>query len=123
LLAQYWCKIDKWDQETLSTKWPFLFTFVKDQSQSVHDVLTIVDTTSLFHLPLSVEAMSEYHQFFTLIQGMHLTDEKDKWTVSNTASRYKVSSTYKNLMQQGTVLPAIAWLWKSCCQDKHKVFF
>jgi hypothetical protein len=67
--------------------------------------------------------MNEYQQFLNLLQGMHLTDDKDKWIVTTAAPGYSVASAYKTLMQQESVLPAILWLWKSCCQDKHKVFF
>jgi hypothetical protein len=72
---------DKWTLEVLSLKWPFLFTFVKDASQSVWDVVTIADAASLFHLPLSVQAMAGYHKFVDLIQITQLSQEMDNWTV------------------------------------------
>jgi hypothetical protein len=33
----------------------------------------------------------------------------------------QVSTAYQSLMRQN--MHAITWLWKSCCHDKHKVFF
>jgi hypothetical protein len=67
--------------------------------------------------------MTKYHQFVHLIHDTHLSREKDKWIVATADFGYKVSSLYKTLMQQDVVLHAISWLWKSCCQDKHRVFF
>jgi hypothetical protein len=114
---------DKWSLEVLSAKWPFLFTFVKDPSQSVWDVINTIDVSTLFHLPLSIQVVTKYHQFVHLIHDTHLSQEKDKWIVATADFGYKVSTLYKTLMQQDVVIHAISWLWKSCCQDKHRVFF
>jgi hypothetical protein len=87
------------------------------------DVINTADVATLFHLPMLVQAMPEYHQFVHLIHDTQLLQEKDKWIVTTAAPGYSVASAYKTLMQQESVLPAILWLWKSCCQDKHEVFF
>jgi hypothetical protein len=114
---------DLWSLEILSTKWPYLFTFAKDISISVKNVIATEEFPSLFHLPLSAQAMEEYQQFLSLVQETQVSLEKDKWTVTVAAPGYQVSSMYRDLMKQGPVLPIISWLWKTCCQDKHKVFF
>jgi hypothetical protein len=114
---------DLWNNEILSRKWPFVFTFVKDITICVKNVLTIVEIPSLFHLSLSTKAMNEYQQLLSLIQETQISLEKDKWSVTAAAPGYKVSYMYKDLMKQGPVLPVISWLWKICCQEKHKVFF
>jgi hypothetical protein len=51
---------DLWDTKILSTKWPYLFTFAKDISISIKNVLATEEIPSLFHLPLSTQAMDEY---------------------------------------------------------------
>jgi hypothetical protein len=56
-----------WSLEVLSNKWPFLFTFVKDASHSVQDLINTDDAATLFHLPLSLQAMAEYHHFVQLV--------------------------------------------------------
>jgi hypothetical protein len=121
LTVLFWT--DLWSCEMLSTKWPYLFTFAKDISISVKNAIATEEYPSLFHLPLSIQAMGEYQQFITLIQETHVSLDKDKWAVTVAAPGYQVSSMYKDLMKQGHVLPIISWLWKTCCQDKHKVFF
>jgi hypothetical protein len=73
-------------------------------------------------LPLSTQAIGEYQQFLSLIQETQISLEKDKWTMTAAAPGYKVSSMYKDLMKQWHALPIISWLWKSCGQEKHKVF-
>jgi hypothetical protein len=114
---------DLWSDTVLATKWPYLFTFAKDTTISVKMVLLTEEIPSLFHLPLTIQALEEYQQLLGLIQDTQISLEKDKWTVISAAPGYKVSSMYKDLMTQGPVLPILSWLWKSCCQEKHKVFF
>jgi hypothetical protein len=106
---------DLWSNVVLSTKWPYLFTFAKDTTISVKNVLLTEEISSLFHLPLTIQAMSEYQQLLGLIQDTQVSLEKDKWAVTTAAPGYKVSSMYKDLMNQGPVLPILSWLWKSCC--------
>jgi hypothetical protein len=107
----------------LAQKWQFLFTFAKNVSLSVWDVINTPNTAELFHLPLSVQAMHEYNALLHLVHTTQLSQDKDNWIVTDNGSGYKVSSAYRSLTKYDPVIPAIKWLWKSCCQDKHRVFF
>jgi hypothetical protein len=114
---------DKWGQEILAQKWQFLFTYVKNVSHSVWDVFNTPNTVELFHLPLSVQAMEEYIDLLDLVLTTHLSQDKDNWTFAENGTGYKVSSAYMPLTKHDPVISAIKWLWKSCRQDKHRVFF
>jgi hypothetical protein len=107
----------------LAQKWQFLFTFAKNESLSVWDVINSADIAELFHLPLSVQAMNEYNALLHLVHTTQLSQDKDSWRVTDSGPGYKVSSAYRSLTKHDPVIPAIKWLWKSCCQDKHRVFF
>lgn len=36
---------------------------------------------------------------------------------------FKASSIYRHLSVQTYVLPVLKWIWNTCCQLKHKIFF
>jgi hypothetical protein len=77
--------IDLWNTDVLSIRWHFLFTFVKDTTLFVKNVLTTVEVSSLFHLSLSIQAMDEFQQFLSLIQETQIFLEKDKWSATAAA--------------------------------------
>jgi hypothetical protein len=67
--------------------------------------------------------MEEYIDLLDLVLTTHLSQDKDNWTFAENGTGYKVSSAYMPLTKHDPVISAIKWLWKSCRQDKHRVFF
>ena len=47
----------------------------------------------------------------------------DIWQFTPGQVTYKVSTAYATLTIAPEIIPAIKWLWKTCCQLKHKIFF
>jgi hypothetical protein len=47
----------------------------------------------------------------------------DQWSYIWGNSTNSVSKVYNHLLGQEYVHPTFRWIWKSCCQSKHKVFF
>jgi hypothetical protein len=76
-----------------------------------------------FHLPLSEEAFGELLQLQTILHYVGFSEENDQWLPFSSSSVFKVSKAYKMVIGTHIVNPAIKWLWKTCCQYKHKVFF
>lgn len=57
-----------------------LYSFAKSKIRKVQKALTITNTSSLFHLPLSVEACSQLQQVTQLLESLILTQGKDYWS-------------------------------------------
>jgi hypothetical protein len=114
---------DKWATQTLQVTWPQLFSFVNNESISIQDALQYADISDLLYLPVSEEAMIQMNLFQAMLQSLVPTDGSDSWTIFGSNKTYKVSRMYKNMMQNNGAIPALEWMWKSCCQQKHKVFF
>ena len=52
-----------------------------------------------------------------------LTDDKDKWTLNWGSNRFASYKVYWLMIGHSILHSVYKWLWKSCCQPKHKVFF
>jgi hypothetical protein len=105
---------------------PRLFSFAKNEDSTVASLSLCQDLDDFgdhFHLPLSEEAFGELLQLQTLMHSVPFSDDKDQWLPFSSSSVFNVSKAYKALMGTHIVNPAIKWLWKTCCQYKHKVFF
>jgi hypothetical protein len=78
---------------------------------------------SLFALPLSEEACAEFLTFQDTLQAVALQTEDDSWSFFGPASKFHVSKAYKLLMGNSIIHEAFHWMWRSCCQDKHRVSY
>lgn len=115
--------MDPLQGQSLQSVWPQLFYFAKSQHFSMHQVHTLEDVASLFHLPLLVEAFSQFQQFEVLLDGIALGDDPDSWQFPANTLHFKVDQAYKLLSRDSTPILAISWLWKTCNQLKHKNFY
>jgi hypothetical protein len=79
--------------------------------------------SGLFHLPLSEEALPQFHLFQAMLLNLEQVVGPDVWTVFGNYVSTKASKVYQSLMDLGGTIPALKWMWKGCCQQKHKVFF
>jgi len=52
-----------------------------------------------------------------------LNEEPDVWAYIWNAETFSVNKAYKQLSGFSHPHPAFKWIWKSACQNKHKVFF
>lgn len=114
---------DNWNGEQKATTWPHLFSFAKNQQLSILDLWQTDDLTEHFHLPLSEEAYEQFQELEQFLQDLTITTEYDQWQLPVGANCYKVSTVYKLLSPAPDILPALRWLWKTCCQLKHKIFY
>ena len=80
----------------------------------------------LFHLPLSNQA---YQQFLLLEEVCHdlrqseFLHMSDTWSYIWGNSNFSASKAYRVIIGVKQVPPHFAWIWKSSCQPKHKMFF
>jgi hypothetical protein len=113
---------DSWSDTPLKLKWPHLFSFAKNGSISIKEALASPHIPDLFHLPISEEALVQLNLFQVMLQDLMPHADNDSWTVLGNSSLH-VSKVYNKLMGDVRAVPALDWMWKGCCQQKHKVFF
>jgi hypothetical protein len=112
---------DLWSQNCLQHSLPRLFSFSKDESITVvADMQALQLLPDHFHLPILVEALAEFNQLHEILGAL---PDLDQWLVFGSELVFKVVEAYKRSMGQHMVSVAIKWIWSSCCQSKHKVFF
>jgi hypothetical protein len=76
----------------------------------------------LFQLPLSEEAYAQLLLLEERVEQQHLTGESDWWIYIWGTSHFSSQKAYRHLLGHAEVHATFNWLWKSCCQNKHKVF-
>lgn len=59
----------------------------------------------------------------TFLQDMVLSEHYDRWQFPVGAKEYKVAKAYQILSGNHSPMPVLQWIWKSCCQLKHKIFY
>ena len=114
---------DLWDGHVHSQIFPELFSFAKNKRVTFSKAFHTEPLHTLFLLPLSVEA---YNQFLLLeikLDNFQLSVEKDWWTYIWGTPHFSSQKAYRHLLGHADAHPVFKWLWKSCCQNKHKVFF
>jgi hypothetical protein len=114
---------DSWSGQSLKQQLPHLFSFAKFGESSVLQAIGLDALEDHFHLPLSVEAYAEFNTMLGLLEDLPNSQANDTWTAFGNSTSSKVSAAYKLLMGQRIFCPALKWLWKTCSQSKHKVFF
>ena len=114
---------DIWEGQVCAQIYPELFSFAKIKHLSLQKVLSITSIEQLFHLPLSSEAYSQLLLLCDKLDGLHLNSDQDIWTYIWGSPLFSSSRAYKHLTGYTTVPSTYMWLWKNCCQHKHKVFF
>ena len=90
---------------------------------SINMALSAEGTESLFHFPLSQLAAQQLVEIAENLNSLSDTDEKDIWTYIWGSPFFSTSKAYSHLTGHLQVHPLFHKLWKSSCQNKHKVFF
>lgn len=57
------------------------------------------------------------------MDSLNLTEQTNIWTHIWNSGIYSSQKAYAHLIGTRQVHPAFSWLWKSCSQNKRKVFF
>jgi hypothetical protein len=102
---------------------PHVASFDLSLDISIKTALT-TPLTDLFHRPLTESAYTEFQIFSEQVVALDINNDHDKWTYSR-GNNFFVSKAYATFMttKYPTPLhPAFSWLWKPCCQQKHRVF-
>jgi hypothetical protein len=114
---------DLWNDAIPELNFPELYSFAKKKQISVQEAKNTVDLPNLFHLPLSEEAFAQLSQLQDLLDSIQISEDKDQWLYIWNSGHFSSSKAYKSLSGHCWVHPAFKWLWRSCCQSKHRVFF
>jgi hypothetical protein len=115
--------LDVWDSHFLSIQWPELYSFVRNKNIAIFQAAHSSSVQDLFHLPLSEEAFEQYQDFNVLVAGLQLQEDSDIWSYIWGSLVFTPRKAYAHLIGDRPVDRAFKWLWKSCCQNKRKIFF
>jgi hypothetical protein len=99
-----------------------LFSFVKNKLLSFQTVHQTEPLHSLFHLPISEEAFAQLEQLQQLLNNQVISDNLDWWQYIWGNNQFSSKKAYLHLTGHAQVPQVFEWLWKSSCQNKHKVF-
>ena len=114
---------DLWGSDVLANKFPELLSFAKKRHIPFIHGHTQNPLHSLFTLPLSAQAHSQLPLLHQELNEITLNEELDVWAYIWNAETFSVNKAYKQLSGFSHPHPAFKWIWKSACQNKHKVFF
>ena len=115
--------MDLWDGQVHSQSYSELFSFAKNKRVTFNKEFHTEPLHLLFHLPLSVETYNQFLLLENKVDNFQLTADKDWWTYIWGTSQFSSQKAYRHLLGHADTHPVFRWLWKSCCQNKHKVFF
>ena len=114
---------DSWDDQRLDSTFPELFSFAKCKSITVALAGQQEDISRLFHTPLSIPAHGQFLVLSDKLASLQLLENQDDWRYSWGSPCFSTKRVYNLLSGQRQVHDSFRWLWKSCSQPKHKVFF
>lgn len=112
-----------WNNLLLSHLFPQLCSYAKDPNITVQRACQTENLLSLFHLPLPEEAFQQYQDLGLIINDLQLEQAPDQWIYIWGSALFSSRKIYKHLSGSHQAHPAFRCLWKSCCQNKRKVFF
>ena len=122
--ALFWS--DLWHTNCLNQLFPHLYSFVRDQSLSVQNVLMFEYLEDLFHLPLTQEAFLEFElmeEICDTLRSSASNEHLDTWSYMWGNNIFSVAKAYKILIGVKIVPAHFNSIWKCSAQPKHKVFF
>ena len=118
---------DNWQLDdqvsSLQFRFPRLFSYVKDPWITIKEFLDSQDMFQHFHLPLSSQAFDELTILQSMLGGLiRAPGSKDIWFWKGTAKGYSPKLFYSHTFVSESFNPLTAWIWKSSCTMKIKVF-
>jgi exonuclease III len=99
---------DNWSTPKLATMAPHLLSFAINPAISTHNALASQLASSLFHRPLSQEAMAELQIIQQHMQLFQFNDQQDKWAYSWGSNNFSSARVYKELTDHPVVHPAFS---------------
>ena len=107
----------------LQFRFPRLYSYVKDPWITVQEFFDSQDIFQHLHLPLSNQAFDDLTTLQSLLGGHNRTPgSKDIWFWNGTAKGYSPKLFYSHTFASESFNPLTAWIWKSSCTMKIKVF-
>ena len=115
---------DLWLDSEPAQSYPRAYSFAKKEDISVQELLSSGDLATLFHLPLSPQAMDELRdlQLATRHISMTNTTDGDDWTFAWGSKVYASSKYYRFCFRNIIPHEDFLWLWKSKSTPKLKFF-
>lgn len=119
----YYLWEDLWENEPLSGSFQSYSHLQRRKKITFGEGRAQTPIHSLFNLPLSKQAHAQMLQLEMLLQQSQVNGSPDKWSYIWNSSLFSVKRAYRQLKGHLVLHPVYKWLWKSSCQNKHKVFF
>ena len=119
------CKLwdDLWMNIVPKFHYPELYSFVKQPQISVRKAFDAEGPNVLFHLPSSEIALQQLTDLAEKLNSLQISNESDIWSYIWSSPFFSSAKAYRHLTGHRMIHDAFSWLWKSACQNKHKVFF
>jgi len=114
---------DLWLNSVPKIQYPELFSFAKKPHITVRGAIDAFGPSALFHLPLSDAAYLQLTDLAGKLNSLQINSEADIWAYIWGSPFFSSAKAYIHLTGHRLVHAAFIWLWKSACQNKHKVFF
>jgi len=114
---------DLWLNRVHKIQYPKLFSFARNTRISLRFALEVEGSNNLFHLPISAIALQQLTSLAQELSTLQESSDPDIWSYIWGPPYFSSSKAYKHLTGHRVTHVAFKWLWKSACQNKHKVFF
>lgn len=114
---------DLWFNKVPRLQYPQLFSFAKLSGISINAAVNSEGPNTLFHLPLSQLAAVQLMELAHNLNSLQLQNDVDIWTYIWGSPIFSTSKAYKHLTGHRPCRPFFRKIWKTSCQNKHKVFF
>ena len=114
---------DLWLSRVPKVYFPQLFSFAKLTGISIHAACNVTGPDALFRLPLTQEAAMQLLELAQDMNSLSGNNEHDTWSYIWGSPFFSTSKAYKHLTGHLPTHPFFRRLWKTSCQNKHKVFF
>jgi hypothetical protein len=113
---------DMWNGLLPKLHFPELHSYARNKCLSVQKARSLTHFHSIFHIPLSDETFNQFTEFQNMLLSLPTSTENDVLTYI-WGPDFSCSKAYRHLKGHIETPPVYKWLWKSCCQLKHKTFF
>jgi hypothetical protein len=87
---------DAWSQQPLKDILPHVYSYCRNETISLKQALILPNIADMFQLPLSEEALAQFHLFQVLLLNLEPSQNVDSSTILGKADTLKVSSVYKS---------------------------
>lgn len=114
---------DTWNGKMLRYEYPELYSFAKQTNIRVAKVLMLNQFQDHFQLPLSEIAFNQFLEVEIWLHSMQQSEMADEWSYIWGSKDFSSNKIYRRFLGNNSVDPIYKWLWKTSCEQKHKVFF